>query len=132
MTEAALPDLVVGLVRVHSAAERPFEERAGILAHVAELVATVQNRGDALANETTTRFWLCGPDIDRELRVVYTPPIPAGDEIEVTALWDIRRRGGRYLLTVSADAFTQIDEARKDNNAASIRVTVEDNCVKLD
>jgi hypothetical protein len=71
-----------------------------------------------------------GPDIDRELRAIYTPPVPAGDEIEVTALWDVRVRRGGYVITVTADAFSQIDEAGKDNNSASINVTVRDNQVE--
>jgi subtilase family serine protease len=130
VTDAALPDLALGLIRIRDARDRPAEEGAGILAHVAELTATVHNRGDALADETTTRFWVRGPDIDRELRAVYTPPIPSGEEVEVTALWDVRGRRGSYVITVTADAFSQIAEARKDDNFASINVAVRDNHVE--
>jgi hypothetical protein len=119
-------DLVVGLIRVRDARERSAEQGAGIVAYVAELTATVHNRGDALADETTTRFWVRGADIDRELRVVHTPALPPGDEIEVTALWDIRDRPGEYMIIVTADAFSQIEDLRTDNNSASVHVAVRD------
>jgi hypothetical protein len=48
------------------------EEGAGVLAHVAEMPAIVHNRGEALADETTTRCWVRGPDIDQELRAICT------------------------------------------------------------
>ena len=99
---------------------------AEIVPYVAELTAIVHNQGDALADETTTRFWVRGADIDRELRVIYTPVVPPGEEIEVTALWDIRGRRGEYVITVTADAFGQISEVRKDNNSASVHVVVRD------
>jgi subtilase family serine protease len=95
------------------------------------LTAIVHNRGDAVADETTTRFWVRGADIDRELRVIYTPVVPPGEEIEVTALWDIRSRRGEYMITVTADAFGQITEVRKDNNSASVHVVVRDARVDL-
>lgn len=129
MTNVLMPDLVVGLIRVRDARERSADQGAGIVAYVAELTATVHNRGDALADETTTRFWVRGADIDRELRVVYTPDLPPGDEIEVTALWDVRGRRGEYVITVTADAFSQIEEVRTDNNSASVHVAVRDNRV---
>ena len=129
MTNVLMPDLVVGLIRVRDARERFADQGAGIVAYVAELTATVHNRGDALADETTTRFWVRGADIDRELRVVYTPDLPPGDEIEVTALWDVRGRRGEYVITVTADAFSQIEEVRTDNNSASVHVAVRDNRV---
>jgi len=129
VTNVLMPDLVVGLIRVRDARERFADQGAGIVAYVAELTATVHNRGDALADETTTRFWVRGADIDRELRVVYTPDLPPGDEIEVTALWDVRGRRGEYVITVTADAFSQIEEVRTDNNSASVHVAVRDNRV---
>jgi hypothetical protein len=131
VTEAQLPDLVVGLIKVRDAQGRSAEEGPDIVAHVAELTAIVHNQGDALADETTTRFWVRGADIDRELRVIYTPMVPPGEEIEVTALWDIRGRRGEYVITVTADAFGQIAEVRKDNNSASIHVVVRDTRVDL-
>jgi hypothetical protein len=130
MSETTRPDLRVGLIRVRSARDRPAQEGAGILAHVAELTTTIHNRGSVLADETTTRFWVRGSDIDRELRAVYTPAIPPAEEIEVTALWDVRDRRGRYLITVTADAFSQIDEATKENNSATIDVTVRNHHVE--
>ncbi len=72
-----------------------------------------------------------GADIDRELRVIYTPVVPPGEEIEVTALWDIRGRRGEYVITVTADAFGQITEVRKDNNSARVQVVVRDTRVDL-
>jgi subtilase family serine protease len=123
VTNAAMPDLVVGLIRVRDPT-RFTDQATGIAPYVAEVTATVHNRGDALADETTTRFWLHGADIDRELRVIYTPAVPPGDEIAVTALWDVRDRHGEYEITVTADAFGQIAEVRKDNNSASIHVVV--------
>jgi len=126
VTTALMPDLAVGLIRVRDARERSAEQGAGIVASVAELTATIHNRGDALADETTTRFWVRGADIDRELRVVYTPAVPPGDEIEVTAMWDVRGRRGEYVITVTADAFSQIEEVRTDNNSASVHVAVRD------
>ena len=131
MVDAQRPDLVVGLIKVRDATERSAAEGAGILPHVTELTAIVYNQGDAVADETTTRFWIRGTDIDRELRVIYTPAMPSGDEIEVTALWDVRGRRGEYLITVTADAFGQIEEARKDNNSASVQVAVRDTRVDL-
>jgi len=119
-----MPDLAVGLVKVRDGAQRAADE--GIPPYVVELTVTISNRGDALAEETTTRFWGRGADIDRELRVVYTPAVPPGEEIEVTATWDIRDLRGDYVITVTADAFSQIEEARTDNNSASVRVAVHD------
>lgn len=126
-----MPDLVVGLVRVRDARERSADQGAGIVPYVAELTATLHNWGDAIADETTTRFWVQGADIDRELRVVHTPPLPPGDEIDVTALWDLRDRRGAYVITVLADAFGQIEEVRKDNNSASLHVAVRDTHVDV-
>ena len=131
MTDEQLPDLVVGLIKVRDAHGRSADEGAEIVPSVAELTAIVHNQGNALADETTTRFWVRGADIDKELRVIYTPVVPPGEEIEVTALWDIRDRRGKYLITVTADAFGQITEVRKDNNSASIHVVVRDTRVDL-
>ena len=124
MTNAGMPDLEVRLIRTRDASDRPAEEGVGILPHVAEVTATIANVGDAIADETTTRFWVRGADIDRELRVVHTPELLPGDEIEVTALWDVRDGPGAYTIIVTADAFSQIDEVRKDNNSATAHVTV--------
>ena len=119
-----MPDLAVGLIKVRDATERSAEE--GIPPYVVEVTATITNRGDALADETTTRFWVRGADLDRELRIVSTPALPASEEVEVTATWDVRDRNGDYVITVTADAFSQIEEVRTDNNSASVRVTVAD------
>lgn len=127
----AKPDLAVGLITTRDARDRPAEEGVGILPHVVELTATIENVGDALADETTTRFWVRGADIDRELRVVHTPELLPGDAVEVTALWDIRDGPGAYTIIVTADAFSQIDEVRKDNNSATAHVTVEGTRVEL-
>jgi hypothetical protein len=86
MTAAQLSDLIVDLIKVCDAQERLADEGAEIVPCVAELTAIVHNQGDALADETTTRFWVRGADIDRELRIIYTPAVPPGEEIEVTAL----------------------------------------------
>ena len=118
------PDLAVGLIKVRDATDRSAEE--GIPQYVVEVTATITNRGDALADETTTRFWVRGADLDRELRIVSTPALPASEEVEVTATWDVRDRNGDYVITVTADAFSQIEEVRTDNNSASVRVTVAD------
>ena len=131
VTNTGKPDLAVRLIRTRDASERPAEESAGIVAEVAELTATIANLGAAVADETTTRFWLRGADLDRELRVVHTPELPPGDEIEVTALWDVRDRRGRYAIIVTADAFSQIDEVRKDNNTATAHVTVRGTRVEM-
>jgi subtilase family serine protease len=124
VTAAAKPDLSVGLITTRDAAERPAAEGAGMVPWVAELTATVANIGDAIAEETLTRFWLRGTGVDRELRVVNTPELPPGDEIEVTALWDIQDGSGDYTVTVTADAFGQLDEVRTDNNSASALLRV--------
>jgi subtilase family serine protease len=129
--EVILPDLAVRLIRTRDAGERPAEEGAGIVAEVAELTATIANLGDAVADETTTRFWVRGADMDRELRVVHTPGLLPGDEVEVTALWDVRDRRGMYTIIVTADAFAQIDEVRKDNNVATAHVVVRGTRVEL-
>jgi hypothetical protein len=130
VTDAQLPDLVAGLIKVRDAQGR-FDECDETVPYVAELTAVVHNQGDAIAEETTTLFWIRGADIDRELRVIYTPVVPPGEEIEVTALWDIRGRRGEYVITVTADAFGQITEVRKDNNSASVHVVVWDTRVDL-
>jgi hypothetical protein len=131
VTDAQLPDLVVGLIKVRDARGRSADEGAEIVPYVVELIAILHNHGEALADETTTRVWIRGADIDRELRVIYTPLVPPGEEIEVTALWDIRGRRGEYVITVTADAFGQITEVRKDNNSANIHVVVRDTRVDL-
>ncbi len=124
MTNVGKPDLAVGLIRTRDASERPIEEGAGIVPYVAELTATVENQGDAFADETATRFWVRGAGVDRELRVVHTPGLLPGDQIEVTALWDVRFSEGEYAIIVTADVFGQIDEVRKDNNVATAHLTV--------
>jgi hypothetical protein len=121
-----MPDLAVGLIKVRDVTQRSAEEGAGIPPYVIELTVIISNRGDTLADETTTRFWARGTDIDRELRVVYTPAVLPGDEVEVTATWDVRDRRGDYVITVTADAFSQIEEMRTDNNSASVHVAVGD------
>jgi hypothetical protein len=131
---AGRPDLAVGLIRTRDAADRPVEEGVGLLKNVVEVIATVENVGDVLAGETITRFWVRGTstDVDRELRVVNTPEIPPGDAIEVTALWDLRDGPGPYTITVTADAFSQIDEGRKDNNIAIAHVRVRGTRAELE
>ena len=54
-----------------------------------------------------------GAGIDRQLRVVHTPEILPGDAVEVTALWDLRDGPGDYVITVTADAFSQIDRSAR-------------------
>ncbi|HYJ69467.1 MAG TPA: CARDB domain-containing protein [Nocardioidaceae bacterium] len=124
MNAAAKPDLSVGLITTRDATERPRAESPGLLPWVAELTATIANIGDGVAEETLTRFWLRGSGVDRELRMVSTPELLPGDEIEVTALWDMRDGSGDYTVTVTADAFGQLDEVRTDNNTASAVVRV--------
>jgi hypothetical protein len=131
MTDTQLPDLVVGLIRVRDVHGRSADEGAEIVPYVAEVTAIVHNQGEALADETTTRFWIRDADIDRELRIIYTPVVPPGEEIEITALWDIRGLRGEYVITVTADAFGQITEMRKDNNSASVHVVVRNTRVDL-
>jgi subtilase family serine protease len=121
----------VGLIRVRDATQRSAEQGAGIPPYVAEVVVTISNRGDSLADETTTRFWVQGADLDRELRIVSTPALPPGEEVEVTATWDLRDRRGDYVITVTADAFSQIEEVRTDNNSASVQVVVGDARVEI-
>jgi CARDB len=124
-----MPDLDVGLIKVRDGTQRSAEE--GIPPYVVEVTATISNRGDTLADETTTRFWARGADLDRELRIVYTPAVLPGDEVEVTATWDIRDCRGNYVITVIADAFSQIEELRTDNNSASVQVLVADGRVDI-
>jgi subtilase family serine protease len=121
-----MPDLAVGLIKLRDATERSAEQSAGIPPYVVEATVTISNVGDSPAEETTTRFWVRGSDMDREMRVIATPALPPGDELEVTALWDVRDRRGDYVITVTADAFSQIEELRTDNNSASVHVAVED------
>jgi CARDB len=121
-----MPDLAVGLIRVRDTMQRCAQQDAGIPPYVVELTVTISNCGDSLADETTTRFWVRGADMDRELRVISTPALPAGDELEVSALWDVHDRHGDYVITVTTDAFSQIEELRTDNNSASVHVVVED------
>jgi hypothetical protein len=131
MTGQGKPDLAVGLIRTRDARERSAEDAAGIVPYVAELTAVIGNIGDAYADETTTRFWVRGMGIDREIRIVHTPGLLPGDEVEVTALWDLRERQGLYEIEVTADAFAQIEEWRTDNNSGKARVMVRDGRVEL-
>ena len=131
MTTSDKPDLVVGLVKTRDSTERPADERVGILPHVAEVIAIVANVGGAIAEPTTTRFWLRSADTVRELRIVETPELPPGDEVEVTALWDLRADSGEYTIIVTADAFAQIDELRRDNNTATVHVAVRSGHVEV-
>jgi subtilase family serine protease len=131
MGDMGKPDLAVGLIRTRDAGERSAEEAAGIVPYVAELTAVIGNIGDAYAEETTTRFWVRGADIDREIRIIHTPGLLPGDEIEVTALWDVRGREGTYEVEVTADAFAQIEESRTDNNSGKARVVVREGRVEL-
>lgn len=125
------PDLAVGLISIRDAHDRPVEEGVGLLSHIAEVTATIENIGDGVAGETTTRFWVRGAGVDRELRVIHTPELLPGDRIEVTALWDLRDGPGEYTIIVTADAFSQIEELRKDNNGASAHVSVRGTRVEL-
>jgi len=131
VTATAKPDLSVGLIMTRDATERPAAETRGMLPWVAEVTATIANIGDGIAGETQTRFWLRGEGVDRELRLVNTPELLPGDEIEVTALWDMRDGSGDFTVTVVADAFGQLDEARRDNNWASTTVRVKGTRVAL-
>jgi len=81
VTDAQIPDLVVGLIKVRDAQARSADKGAEIVPYIAEFTAIVHNQGDAFADETTTRFWVRGADIDRELRIIYTPIVPPGEEI---------------------------------------------------
>jgi subtilase family serine protease len=131
VVDTGRPDLVVGLIRVRDGSERPAAEGAGILPDVAEVTATVENIGDTVADETITRFWVSGAGVERELRIVLTPAVLPGDAIDVTALWDLRDGSGSYTITATADAYSQIEEARKDNNVASLDVNVRGRRVEL-
>ena len=131
MGSSGKPNLAVGLITTRDAHERRMTGAAGLAAHVVEVIATIENVGDALAGETTTRFWLNGEGVDRELRVVYTPEILPGDAIEVTALWDLRDGPGDYVITVTADAFSQIDELRTDNSSGKVWASVRGLHVEL-
>jgi hypothetical protein len=73
-----MPDLAVGLIKLRDPAQRSTEQTAGIPPYVVELTVTISNRGDSLADETTTRFWVQGADTDRELRVISTPGVASG------------------------------------------------------
>jgi subtilase family serine protease len=131
MTSVARPDLSVGLIMTRDAFERPAAESRGMIPWVTEVTATIANIGDGMAGETQTRFWLQGENVDRELRLVNTPELLPGDEVEVTALWDMRDGSGDFTVTVIADAFGQLDESRTDNNWASTSVRVKGTRVAL-
>jgi len=124
MGSSGRPNLAVGLITTRDAYERRMIDDAGLATHVVEVIATIENVGDALAGETTTHFWLKGAGVDRELRVVHTPEILPGDAVEVTALWDLRDGPGDYVITVTADAFSQIDQVRTDDSSGKVRASV--------
>ena len=48
-----------------------------------------------------------------------TPEILPGDAVEVIALWDLRDGPGDYVITVTADAFSQIDQVRTDSGSGA-------------
>jgi hypothetical protein len=126
------PDLAVGLITTRDARDRPAGEPGAVPAHIAEVIADIANIGDAIAGETTTRFWVRGAGVDRELRIIHTPEILPGDAVEVTALWDLRRdESGAYTIIVTADAFAQIDQARTDNSTGTAHVTVRGTHLEL-
>jgi hypothetical protein len=131
MADTGKPDLSVGLITTRDARGRPAGESAGIVAHVVEVTAIIENVGDAVADETITRFWLRGAKVDRELRIVHTPEILPGDAVEVTALWDLRDGSGKYTIIVTADAFSQLDKSRTDNSTGKVQVVVRDVRVEL-
>ncbi|HSI92115.1 MAG TPA: CARDB domain-containing protein [Jiangellaceae bacterium] len=131
MADTGKPDLSVGLITTRDASGRPARESAGLVAHVVEVIAIIENVGDAAADETITRFWLRGAGVDRELRIVHTPEILPGDAVEVTALWDLRDGAGEYTIIVTADAFSQLDESRTDNSSGTVQVVVRDAHVEL-
>ena len=131
MGSSGTPNLAVGLITTRDAHERRMIDAAGVATHVVEVIATIENVGDALAGETTTHFWLKGAGMDRELRVVHTPEILPGDAVEVTALWDLRDGPGDYVITVTADAFSQIDQVRTDDSPGKVRASVRGLHVEL-
>lgn len=131
MGSSGTPNLAVGLITTRDAHERRMIDAAGVATHVVEVIATIENVGDALAGETTTHFWLKGAGMDRELRVVHTPEILPGDAVEVTALWDLRDGPGDYVITVTADAFSQIDQVRTDDSPSKVRASVRGLHVEL-
>jgi hypothetical protein len=131
MGSSGTPNLAVGLITTRDAHERRMIDAAGVATHVVEVIATIENVGDALAGETTTHFWLKGAGMDRELRVVHTPEILPGDAVEVTALWDLRDGPGDYVITVTADAFSQIDELGTAHSSGTVRASVRGLHVEL-
>jgi hypothetical protein len=124
VTDAGMPDLEVGLIRTRDGTARPAEEGVGILPHAVEVTATVVNIGDAAAESTITRFWPSGETVDRELRIVHTPDLHPGGEVEVTALWDLRDGPGAYTITATTDASAQLDEGGKGDDVSSVDVVV--------
>ena len=78
VTQPVMPDLAVGLIRVRDGTQRSAEQGGGIPPYVVEVMVKISNRGESVANETTTRFWVRGPDMDQELRIVATPRCAAG------------------------------------------------------
>jgi hypothetical protein len=124
VNETNQPDLVVRLIRTRDDRDRS-PERAGLVPHVVELIATLANLGDGVAGETITRFRVSGAGVEREVRLVNTPELLPGDEVEVTALWDLREGSGEYTIAVSADAFHQLAKGRTDESSATVDVTVE-------
>ena len=61
VTQPVMPDLAVGLIRVRDGTQRSAEQGGGIPPYVVEVMVKISNRGESVANETTTRFWVRGP-----------------------------------------------------------------------
>jgi hypothetical protein len=67
VTNADEPDVVARLIKTRDARYRPAEEGRAFSPTSPEVTATIQNFGDAIAGETTARFWVRGEHVDREL-----------------------------------------------------------------
>jgi subtilisin family serine protease len=91
------------------------------------LRATVANAGNADAPASQTEFLLDGENV---LGTVQTPAIPAGGSADVSVSWDTRDVSGQHAITITADRTALVAESDEQNNAGTLRVTVQGNKVK--
>jgi hypothetical protein len=92
------------------------------------VTATITNQGGGdVTIGTTTEFVLDGSTL---LGDVETPPIPAGESVQVSTSFDPRTVQGEHELRATADDDEEVREANELNNSAVRTIFVQGNKVK--
>ena len=87
--------------------------------------ATIKNQGTVAAGvSTTTQF----KDGNTVLGTVSTPPIGAGQSVNVTFNWyTASAKKGNHTITATADSGNVVAESNESNNSKSIVVSIQGN-----